>query len=71
MKRIILAALVGMLVSGPARAAESMTIKDFLNYYDQSDRKTQVWIERVFDGAGDAFSWTNTYLSDVSAYGTK
>ena len=59
MKRIIFAALVGVLVSGPAWAAEKETILDLFNFYDQADPKNQARMEEAFASMGYAMGVVN------------
>jgi hypothetical protein len=60
MKRILMAALVGVLVSGPGFAAEK-TIRDILALTDTDPSKTFMEIE--ISGIGSGFSWANTALA--------
>ena len=59
MKRIILAALVGVLVSGPATAAENRNIRDLLVLHDTLNDETKKIFEAELGGMGEGMSWYN------------
>jgi len=62
MKRIILAALVGVLVSGPAWAAEGLTIGEALKTYDDLSAKHQKGYKQIIGLMGEGLLTANAKL---------
>lgn len=68
MKHIILAALVGMLVSGSAWAAERPTIGKFLDVYDRETVQQKQTYESSFGFMGEGMQWINRYEGRSPVY---
>jgi len=61
MKRIFLAALVGVLVSGPALAAKKGTLGHAIELYDKGG-SSRSFILNFFAGLGEGVEWSNAIL---------
>ncbi len=71
MKRFMLAALVGVLVSGPAWGEEKITLGDMIAAYDRLPKgnKVKAKLERQVGLMGRGMLWANGYTNE--AWGSK
>jgi hypothetical protein len=66
MKRVIMVALMGLVMTGPAWGAERMTVNRFLDLYDSLEGREKEVITSRIGGWGTGFQMANFWLRGMN-----